>query len=59
MATHLDGRATVVRAASAPLALVVTTVMIGVFMGGLDMAIVNVALPTISGNLGATSDEVA
>jgi DHA2 family multidrug resistance protein len=42
-----------------PLALTVVTVMIGVFMGGLDMAIVNVALPTISGNLGASDDEAA
>jgi DHA2 family multidrug resistance protein len=33
--------------------------MIGVLMGGLDMAIVNVALPTIAGNLGASADEVA
>jgi DHA2 family multidrug resistance protein len=59
MATRLDGRAAAAQAVSAPLALVVATVMIGVFMGGLDMAIVNVALPTISGNLGASSDEVA
>lgn len=41
------------------LALVVVTVMIGVLMGGLDMAIVNVAIPTISGNLGASADEAA
>lgn len=41
------------------LAVVVVTVMIGVLMGGLDMAIVNVAIPTISGNLGASSDEAA
>lgn len=47
------------RSAPAPVALVVTTVMIGVLMGGVDMAIVNVALPTISGNLGASTDEVA
>jgi DHA2 family multidrug resistance protein len=59
MATHLDGHVGAVRAASAPLALVVVTVMIGVFLGGLDMAIVNVALPTISGNLGASTDEAA
>ena len=43
----------------ASLGLVVLTVMIGVFLGGLDLAIVNVALPTISGNLGASSDEAA
>ena len=41
------------------LALVVVTVMIGVLMGVLDAAIVNVAIPTISGNLGATADLAA
>ncbi len=45
--------------ASPPLPLIVATVMLGVLMGGLDMAIVNVAIPTISGNLGASSDEAA
>src|ERR1700684_372884 len=33
--------------------------MIGVLMGVLDAAIVNVAVPTISGNLGATPDVAA
>lgn len=33
--------------------------MLGVLMGVMDAAIVNVALPAISGNLGATVDEVA
>lgn len=33
--------------------------MIGVLMGVLDAAIVNVAIPTISGNLGATADLAA
>jgi DHA2 family multidrug resistance protein len=33
--------------------------MIGVLMGVLDAAIVNVAIPTISGNLGATPDVAA
>lgn len=56
---HLNGRAHPPTDVPAPLALVVVTVMIGVFMGGLDMAIVNVALPTISGNLGASGDETA
>jgi MFS transporter, DHA2 family, multidrug resistance protein len=44
---------------SRSLALVVVTVMIGVLMGVLDAAIVNVAVPTISGNLGATPDLAA
>ncbi len=39
--------------------LVVATVMLGVLMAVLDAAIVNVAIPSISGNLGATSDEAA
>jgi DHA2 family multidrug resistance protein len=48
------------RAARTPsLLLVVVTVMIGVLMGVLDAAIVNVAIPTISGNLGATADLAA
>ena len=46
-------------ARSSPLALVVVTVMIGVLMGVLDAAIVNVAIPTISGNLGAAPDLAA
>lgn len=57
VAPYLQRRTSALRAPG--LALIVVTVMIGVFMGGLDMAIVNVALPTISGNLGASSDEVA
>lgn len=44
---------------SPPLLLLVTTVMIGVLMGVLDAAIVNVAIPSISGTLGATTDEAA
>jgi DHA2 family multidrug resistance protein len=39
--------------------MVVVTVMIGVLMGVLDAAIVNVAIPSISGNLGATADLAA
>jgi DHA2 family multidrug resistance protein len=46
-------------ARSPSLVLVVVTVMIGVLMGVLDAAIVNVAIPTISGNLGATPDLAA
>jgi DHA2 family multidrug resistance protein len=41
------------------LLLVVVTVMLGVLMGVLDAAIVNVAVPTIAGNLGATPDLAA
>ncbi|HEX3469525.1 MAG TPA: DHA2 family efflux MFS transporter permease subunit [Candidatus Elarobacter sp.] len=47
------------RPARSSLLLVVVTVMIGVLMGVLDAAIVNVAIPTISGNLGATADLTA
>lgn len=53
----VTARAGVSKAPALP--LVIFTVMIGVLMGGLDMAIVNVAIPTISGNLGASSDEAA
>jgi DHA2 family multidrug resistance protein len=35
------------------------TVMLGVFMAIIDMTIVNVALPTISGNLGCSLDDAA
>ncbi|HEY4441792.1 MAG TPA: MFS transporter, partial [Candidatus Elarobacter sp.] len=41
------------------LVLVVVTVMIGVLMGVLDAAIVNVAIPYVSGNLGAAPDLAA
>lgn len=48
------------RAQQSPaLLLLVATVMIGVLMGVLDAAIVNVAIPSISGTLGATTDEAA
>ncbi|MEA2721822.1 MAG: transporter, family, multidrug resistance protein [Candidatus Eremiobacteraeota bacterium] len=43
----------------ASVALVTVTVMIGVIMAIIDSSIVNVALPTIAGNLGASVDEVA
>jgi DHA2 family multidrug resistance protein len=46
-------------ARSSSLVLVVVTVMIGVLMGVFDAAIVNVAIPTISGNLGAAPDLAA
>jgi len=49
----------VARSASRSLLLVVITVMLGVLMGVMDAAIVNVAIPAISGNLGATPDVAA
>jgi DHA2 family multidrug resistance protein len=39
--------------------LITVTVMLGVFMAIIDMTIVNVALPTIAGNLGASLDDAA
>ncbi len=44
---------------SAPVALITITVMLGLIMAIIDSTIVNVALNTIGGNLGATVDEVA
>ncbi|MBV9717922.1 MAG: DHA2 family efflux MFS transporter permease subunit [Candidatus Eremiobacteraeota bacterium] len=43
----------------APVALITLTVMLGLIMAIIDTTIVNVALTTIGGNLGATVDEVA
>ncbi|HEY1868590.1 MAG TPA: DHA2 family efflux MFS transporter permease subunit, partial [Candidatus Cybelea sp.] len=43
----------------APVALITITVMLGLIMAIIDSTIVNVALPTLGGNLGATVDEVA
>lgn len=43
----------------APLALITITVMLGLIMAIIDSTIVNVALNTIGGNLGATVDEVS
>ena len=40
-------------------ALITVTVMLGVFMAIVDMTIVNVALPTIAGNLGCSIDDAA
>ncbi|MGC1380936.1 MAG: DHA2 family efflux MFS transporter permease subunit, partial [Candidatus Baltobacteraceae bacterium] len=45
--------------AEAPVALITITVMLGLIMAIIDSTIVNVALNTIGGNLGATVDEVA
>lgn len=42
-----------------PVALITITVMLGLIMAIIDSTIVNVALPTLGGNLGATVDEVA
>jgi MFS transporter, DHA2 family, multidrug resistance protein len=44
---------------NAPLALITITVMLGLIMAIIDSTIVNVALNTIAGNLGATIDEVS
>jgi MFS transporter, DHA2 family, multidrug resistance protein len=43
----------------APVALITITVMLGLIMAIIDSTIVNVAINTIGGNLGATVDEVA
>ncbi|MDQ6825397.1 MAG: hypothetical protein M3007_08055 [Candidatus Eremiobacteraeota bacterium] len=40
------------------LLLVTTTVMIGMIMAIIDASIVNVALNTMAGNLGASIDEI-
>jgi DHA2 family multidrug resistance protein len=42
-----------------PVALITITVMLGLIMAIIDSTIVNVAINTIGGNLGATVDEVA
>src|ERR1700722_7461836 len=44
---------------NAPVALITITVMLGMIMAIIDSTIVNVALPTIGGNLGASVDEVS
>ena len=45
--------------ADAPLALITITVMLGLIMAIIDSTIVNVAINTIGGNLGASVDEVS
>jgi MFS transporter, DHA2 family, multidrug resistance protein len=42
-----------------PVVLVTVTVMLGMIMAIIDLTIVNVALQTMAGNLGATTDEIA
>lgn len=42
-----------------PVLLVTITVMLGMIMAIIDSTIVNVALQTMAGNLGATTDEIA
>ena len=42
-----------------PRILVTITVMLGLIMAIVDATIVNVALPTMAGNLGASTDEIA
>jgi DHA2 family multidrug resistance protein len=44
---------------STPVMLITITVMLGLIMAIIDSTIVNVAISTIGGNLGATVDEVA
>lgn len=44
---------------NAPVALITITVMLGMIMAIIDATIVNVALDTIAGNLGASIDEVS
>ena len=44
---------------NAPVALITITVMLGLIMAIIDATIVNVALNTIGGNLGASIDEVS
>ncbi len=45
--------------AEPPVGLVTATVMLGVIMAIIDTSIVNVALPTMAGNLGAATDEIS
>ena len=47
------------RRAEPPLAMVTLTVMLGMIMAIIDTSIVNVALGTMAGNLGASTDEIA
>ncbi len=42
-----------------PVLLVTATVMLGLIMAIIDSSIVNVALPTMAGNLGASTDEIS
>jgi DHA2 family multidrug resistance protein len=44
--------------ATVPLALITVTVMLGAMMAVIDTSIVNVALDTMAGNLGASVDEI-
>ena len=44
---------------NAPVGLITITVMLGLIMAIIDSTIVNVAINTIGGNLGASTDEVA
>jgi DHA2 family multidrug resistance protein len=43
---------------SAPLVLITVTVMLGTLMAVIDSSIVNVALDTMAGNLGASTDQI-
>jgi MFS transporter, DHA2 family, multidrug resistance protein len=59
MATAAIANRQQVHREGAPVALITITVMLGMIMAIIDTTIVNVALNTIGGNLGATVDEVA
>lgn len=48
----------VARTGEPPLGLVTMTVMLGLIMAIIDTSIVNVALDTMAGNLGASTDEI-
>jgi MFS transporter, DHA2 family, multidrug resistance protein len=58
-ASLATGGATAARSLPAPpLVLITITVMLGMIMAVIDTSIVNVALDTMAGNLGATTDEI-
>jgi MFS transporter, DHA2 family, multidrug resistance protein len=59
MAVAASVRGQVAHHEGASVALITITVMLGLIMAIIDSTIVNVALQTIGGNLGATVDEVA
>lgn len=54
-----DFPATVDSKPDVPVWLVMITIILGALMAIIDSSIVNVALPTISGNLGASTNEIS
>ncbi len=58
-ATATGGPKYSAHAAGQPVALITITVMLGMIMAIIDSTIVNVAIPNIGGNLGASVDEVS